>query len=242
MAHTRPRRTNLVVLPFVWTRRDTCEREQSGQATVEHLAVVIVVAVMLAGAGAWIASHVRPDATPPGVVTQVWSGLERIPEPEPAPPDLGLLPRSGRVGTPTHLWRRVVRVARRGHAIVAVGTGAFVFGFGHGLWGAVTELVRDPVALLTGGGALIIAVVRDPIGFARAQVDAAVIYANELRKLPPEAASRRLMRDLGEATADAALTGAKQIAKKSMLNALKRRLEQRGEPTAPPPRDKRDGN
>lgn len=213
-----------------------------GQATVEHLAIIVVAAVMLAGAGAWIASHVRSDPRPPGVVTQVWSGLDRIPEPVPAVPDVGLLPRGGRVGTATHLWRRVVRVVREGNAIVAVGTAAFVTGFGHGLWGAVTDFMRDPVASLTGGGALIAVVVRDPVGLASAQVDAAVVYANELRKLPPQAAYRRFMRDLGEATADAALTGGKQIARKSMLNALKRRLEQRGVLIPPPPRDKRAGN
>ena len=214
----------------------------SGQATVEHVAIVVVVALFLAAAGAWLTSHVQPDRDPPPVVTQVWSGLDRITEPAPAFPDLGLTRR--RHGDPAigRFLRRVGRGLREGNAIVAVGSGAFVSRFGRGLWGAVTDFVRDPVALLTDGRGLVMELARDPAGFARAQLDAAIEYAAELRALPPQDAYRTLMRDLGEASAEAAITGGKGLARKAMLRALNRRLDRRGVSTPPPPPDKRDGN
>lgn len=213
----------------------------SGQATVEHVAIVVVVALMLAAAGAWIASHVHPDRDPPHVVTRVWSGLDRITEPAPRVPDLGLTPRR-RQPVIGRFVRRVGRVLATGNEIVAVGTGAFVSGFGHGLRGAVTDFVRDPVALLTGGGRLVTDVARDPSGLARAQLDAAIEYAKELKAMAPPDAYRTFMRDLGEATADALITQGKGLARNAMLRALKRRLDRRGSSTSSPPPGKRDGN
>lgn len=192
---------------------------------MEYLAVVVVAALALAALGAWIASAVRPSGDGPGTaVEHAWSGLDRIADPPawPVPEVPGRDPgRFGRVA------RHVSSVVRRGGAIVATGTAAFGSGFGDGVWHTMDALIRDPVGALTGGGGVAATLLRDPVGFTRAQIDAAVAYARELRSLPPEEAYRRFMRDLGEAGADAALTRGKQLATRSMLRALRRRIESR---------------
>ena len=204
--------------------------------------MVVVVALLLAAVGAWLASHVQPDRTPPAVIPHVWSGLDRIIEPAPRLPDLGLTPRDRRAPAIGRALRRVVRTVRIGGEIVVVGATAFASGFGHGMWGAFTEFVRDPVALLTDGRGLITALAEDPLGFTTAQFDAAVDYARELRAMSPKAAYRTFMRDLGEVTADAVITRGKLLAKRAMLRALKRRIDARRIPTPPPLSDKRVGD
>ncbi len=210
----------------------------SGQATVEHVGIVIVVALLLAAAGAWLAAHVQPDRAPP-IVPQIWSGLDRISEPAPRPPDLGLTPRERRTPAIGRALRRVVRTVRTGGEIVVVGATAFAAGFGHGLWGTFTEFIHDPVALLTDGRGLITALAEDPLGFAAAQFDAAIEYARELGAMSPKDAYRSFMRDLGEATADATITRGKLLAKRAMLRALKRRIDAGRAPTPDSPDDKR---
>lgn len=214
----------------------------SGQATVEHVGIVIVVALLLAAAGAWLASHVQPDRAPPSIVPHVWSGLDRISEPAPRPPDLGLTPRERRTPAIGRALRRVVRTVRTGGEIVVVGTSEFATGFGHGLWSAFTEFVHDPVALLSDGRGLITALVEDPLGFTAEQFDAAIDYARELGAMSPKAAYRRFMRDLGEATADAAITRGKLVAKRAMLRALKRRIDAGRVPAPHTGADKRVGD
>ncbi len=206
---------------------------------MEHVAIVVVVALLLAAAGAWLASHVHPDREPPSVVTQVWSGLDRISEPVPRLPDLGLTPRGRRTPPIGRALRHIVRTARAGGEIVVVGAGAFASGFGHGMWGAFTDFVRDPVGLLTDGGGVVTALAHDPFGLTKAQLDAAIEYAYELKAMSPQEAYRRFMRDLGEATADAAITRGKHLAKRAILRALKRRIDGRGGSTPPPAPDKR---
>ena len=214
----------------------------SGQATVEHVGMVVVVALLLAAAGAWLASHVQPDRPPPPVIPHVWSGLDQIAEPSPRLPDLGLTPRDRRTPAIGRAFRRVVRTVRTGGEIVVVGVTAFTSGFGHGMWGAFTEFVSDPVALLTDGRGLIAALAEDPLGFTTAQFDAAVDYARELRAMSPKAAYRTFMRDLGEATADAVITRGKQLAKRAMLRALKQRIDARRVPTPDTETNKRVGD
>ncbi len=205
----------------------------SGQATVEHVGLVVVVALLVAAAGAWLASHVRPDRAPPPIIPHVWSGLDRIREPAPRPPDLGLTPRERRNPAIGRALRRVGQTVRTGGEIVVVGATAFASGFGQGMWGAFTEFVRDPVALLTDGRGVITSLAEDPLGLTTAQFDAAISYARELRAMSPKDAYRRFMRDLGEATADVVIARGKLLAKRAMLRALKRRLDARRVPAPP---------
>ncbi len=222
-----------------WSHRGAAA---SGQATVEHVAIVVVVALALAAAGAWLTSHVHPDRAPPPVITHVWSGLDRITEPAPGLPDLGLVPR-GRGGRPIGQFvRRIGRGLRTAHRLVAVGSEAFTSGVGHGLVGAVTDVVRDPTTLLTDGSGFVTDLARDPTGLVAAQLDAAIEYAKHLRALPPDEAYRTFMRDLGEASVEVAILRGKRLAKAAILRALKRRLDERGVSKPPPRDDKRDGN
>jgi hypothetical protein len=215
---------------------------QTGQATVEHVAIVVVVAVLLAAIGAWIASRVRSDAGPPDVVTRVWPGWQQLEEPVAPVPDLGLRPGASHRSGIGSIVRRAVRLAGRARKVVLGGQRAFASGFGHGLWDTFTGFVRDPVGLLTAGGGIVTQLAGDPGGFARAQLEAAIVYARELSRMPPEAAYRRFMRDLGELSADVAVARGKSFAERAMLRALKRRLDARGAAPAAQPPDKRDGN
>lgn len=206
------------------TRRD---RRARGQATVEHLAMVVVVALLLSGAAVWLATNVRSDAPTPPVIGQVTRGLDGIAEPARPIPDLGLESRPGRDSIVTRTLRRVGRTVRRGSELVAVGTAAFVAGFGNGLWNSFTSFLTDPAALLTGSGGLVAELVRDPVGFTASQIDDAIGYVDCLRSMPPEDAYRTFMRDLGEVSGEAAVTGGKSLAQRALLKGLKRRLDER---------------
>ena len=184
--------------------------------------MVVVVAVALAALGMWIASAVRPSGDgPAAAVERVWSGLDQIADP-PAWP--GVVAPRREPGRFRHAVGRVSRAAHRGGAIVATGVAAFGSGFGDGVWRATGALIRDSVGALTGGGGAVAPLLRDPVGVTRAQIDEAVAYARELRALPPREAYRRLMRDLGEVGADVAVTRGRQLAARSVLRALRRRI------------------
>ena len=209
---------------------------------MEHVAIVVVVALLLAVLGAWLTSHVHPDRDPPPVITRVWSGLDRIPEPAPNLPDLGLTPHARGERTSGHALRRLLRGVVKAHRLVASGDRAFAAGFGHGLWVSVTGFVRDPVALLTDGNGLVKGIAKDPAGLVKAQIDAAIGYARQLKAMPPQDAYRRVMHDLGEVSADVVIGRGRGFARRRMLSALKRRLEEHGVLTPAPAPDKRVGN
>jgi hypothetical protein len=207
---------------------------------VEHIAIVVAVALLLAAVGAWLTSHVHPDRDRPPMTARVWSGLDRIPEPAPILPDLGLTPHGRGERTSGHALRRVLRGIVDAHRLIASGNHALAVGFGRGLRVAVTDFVRDPLALLTDGSGLVKDVAKDPIGVVKAQIDAAIDYARQLKAMSPQDAYLRVMRDLGEVSADVVIEGGRGFAKRRMLSALKRRLEERG--VLGPAPDKRDGN
>jgi hypothetical protein len=215
----------------------------AGQATVEHIAIVVVVALLVAAVGAWLTSHVHPDRDSPPPTTHVWSGLDRIPEPAPSPPDLGLTPHDRGERTSGNALRRILRGVVKAHRLIASGDRAFATGFGHGLWVSVTDFARDPAALLTDGQGLVKDFAKDPVGLVTAQIDAAVDYARQLKAMSPHNGYLRVMHDLGEVSADAVIEGGRGFAKRKLLSALKRRLEERGVLTpAPGAPDKRDTN
>ena len=198
---------------------------------MEYLAIVVVVAVALAGLGAWIATAARPRGDgPAAAVERVWSGLDDIARPPawPGAPEPAL--EQGRF---RRAVRHVSRAVRRGGDIVATGAASFGSGVGDGVWHTMGAFIHDPVAALTGGRGVVAGLLRDPVGFTRAQVEAAVEYTAELRALPPREAYRRFMHDLGEAGTDVALTRGKQLAVRSMLRAMRRRLASVPEDRAP---------
>jgi hypothetical protein len=187
------------------------------------MAVVVVATLALAALGVWIASGLRPPREgPAAAVERVWSGLDEVAEP-PAWPGVGA-PAHGR-GRVRGAVRRVSRAVRRGSDIVATGATAFGSGVGKGVWRTIGAVIRDPVRALTGGGGVVATLLRDPMGVTRAQIEAVAAYARELRSLPRRDAYRRFMHDLGEAGADVALTRGRQLAARSVLRALRRRME-----------------
>ena len=209
---------------------------------MEHIAIVVVVALLLAAIGVWLSSHVHPDRDPPPVTTGVWSGLDRIPEPAPSLPDLGLTPRGPGQRTSGHALGRILRGVVKANRLIASGRHAFVAGFGHGLWVAVTDFVRNPVALLTDGNGLVKDFARDPAGLVKEQIDAAIDYARQLKAMSPQDAYRKVLHDLGEVSADVVIARGRGFAHRMLLRALKRRLEDRGVLTPAPAPDKRDAN
>ena len=208
-------------------------RSHRGQSTVEYVGIVVLLAILLGAVGWWAARHVRAPAKPPDLIEHGWEGIDKI-----APPPLVVPgvdpPRRTNERRFLRVVRRVGRVVRRGGRIVVVGASEFVLGFGDGLKTAVEDFVRDPIGALKDGGGLLDELARDPIGFTKAQLDAAIDYARELAKLPPEEAYRRFMHDLGEVAAEEAVGHGKKAAAKAIKRALKRRLERAsGRPGTP---------
>ena len=126
--------------------------------------------------------------------------------------------------------------------VIASGRQAFVAGFGHGLWVSVSDFVRDPAALLTDGNGLVKDFATNPAGLVKEQIDAAIDYARQLEAMSPQDAYRKVLHDLGEVSADVVIARGRGFAHRTMLRAIKRRLEDRGVLTPTPSPDKRDAN
>ena len=188
----------------------------AGQATVEYVGIVVVVALVLAAFGAWAIHHVRAPDRPPPVVTAVIDPFAVVGRQEESAPGRGERLR--------RFIRQGMRGAVRGGRIVGRGWLAFNEGVTNGLAATVRDFVRDPVGSLIGGTGLLADVIRDPSGVGSAVVREAIDYAEELRAMPPEDAYERFMHDLGEVTADAAVTRGKAAARKALLRAIRRRL------------------
>lgn len=202
----------------------TVRNRQSGQAAVESIGLAIAIAALFAAAAIWAAAHVRAPDAPPPIVAEVTAALDGMAGPAPVP-DLGIAPR-GRRPPIGRALRGVGRVLRVGGSIAVTGASAFGDGVGRGVTQTVHEFIANPVGTVVGGGEVAVAAVRDPAGLGAAAVE----YARELRALPPREAYRRVMRDLGELTVDAAVTRGKMAARRAVLRALRRRID------APPPR------
>ena len=197
----------------------------AGQASVEHIGLVVVVALLLAACGVWLATHVRAGTAAPDIVATPWAGLERIETPATQVPDLGVTPSRSKGRPVSRILGRIGRAVRRANRVVAVGTEAFVRGVGVGAWSTASQLARDPVGTLIGGADLVSELRRDPLGFTRAQIDAAVGYVDELRAMPVDQAYERVMRDLGQLTVDVVVLRGKAAARNALLRSLKRRIE-----------------
>jgi len=201
---------------------------EAGQATIEHLGLVVAVALLLAAMGAWAAAHVRPGAPPP-VLERALAPLDAAP----AIPDLGVAPRGARSTPIVRALRRAAGLGGRAGRLAGVGATAFAGGFTGGLRATVAEFVRNPVSALRNSGALARTAVSDPFTLGSAGLRAAVDYARELRAMPPEAAYRRVMRDLGETGADVAVSKGKGLARRAFLRVLRDRLARAGGPVGP---------
>jgi hypothetical protein len=201
-------------------------RGQRGQASVEHIAIVIVVAILLGAVGTWIAAHARADHPPP-IVERVVAPVEPRYGAQREVPDLGVAPPSRRGNRIVGGLRRVAGVVRKSPRFAVRGVRAYAGGVAHGIGSAVGGLVRDPVGSVMGGASVLQPLLSDPVGFTRAQVEAGRAYLRRLRTLPPEDAYEAVMRDLGDLTADVAIARGKKAAAKAAYRALRRRPETR---------------
>lgn len=169
-----------------------------GQAAVETVGLVVLLALVATAAAAWLAASARPPERPPDVVAHVTRPL-RVPD-GPVWPSLpvGVAPRAEPIGD-------VLRAAGRTAA-----------GAGRGYWAARREFNRAYRARLRERGG---EVLEDPLGglatpptddlgpaalVRRALRDArsAGEYVRRLRALPREERVATLMRDAGTWTAD----------------------------------------
>jgi len=207
-------------------------RGEAGQASIEHIAIVVVVALLLAGLGAWALAQVRSDRTPP--VLDVIAAPAVPAHGGAALPDLGVAPhrRDNRV---LHGLRRAVRVVSKAPGIVRRGVRAYSGGFVDGIGSTVRGFVTDPVGSVIGGASVIPAVLRDPVGFTRAQTEAGAGYLRLLGTLPPEVVSEKVARDLGALSADIAIARGKTLAAKAAYRALRRRVGPQPPERAPYP-------
>lgn len=187
---------------------------------MEHVALVAVVAAVLAVVGLWLAGHVRAPERPPPLVERIVS------RPPASIPDIGIAPRPGRPG----LLRRVAGAVRTGAGVVGAGAAAFAGGVAAGTAQLATQALRDPVGTVVGGGEILRAVMADPVGAGRAGVAAARDYAAELRSMTPREAYERIMHDLGEASVDVVVLRGRQIVRKVVLRAIRRRYGAGGPP------------
>ncbi len=202
-------------------------RRDPGQATVEQIGIVVVVALLLAAVSVWVSAAVRDAGRPPPVVERVLAPQAPVaPALDTPHPDIGVAPRPRR-GRLSGILRATARTARRVTRLAGAGGVAFAQGFAGGLATTVREAASDPAGILAGGGAVSV-LVRDPVGLVRAELAAARDYARAMRALPPDRAYRRLMRDLGRASADVAVTRGKQLATRAAVRAVRRRLSRSG--------------
>jgi hypothetical protein len=192
-----------------------------GQAGVEHIGIVVVVAIVLAALGVWATSQLG-EGRPPPLPDRLIAPVEPPPVPQAALPDLGIAPRTHRANPVLHGLNRAVRVGRRVRGVAERGVRAYTSGFVHGIASSVGGFVRDPVGSVVGGASLLPALVRDPAGFARAQIAAGAAYVRILRTLPPDVAYEKAARDLGGLSADVAITRGKSAAAKAAWRAIRR--------------------
>jgi hypothetical protein len=177
---------------------------QAGQATVEHIGVVVVVALLMASLSLWAAQNIRPSPAPPPIVASIVDHLQQE-----APGSPGY--RFPAVGAPFtavrgtddepigRFLKGTVRLARD---VVVIGGPALAKGFVERVKERAVDMVRDPIGTaedtITGlaqGNPNILAVIRDRVGDIGDYVEA-------LRGMSREEMIRTVAEDLGAAGAE----------------------------------------
>ncbi len=179
-------------------------RTHTGQATVEAVALWLLLAGLLALLGAWASSHMRPPGGPPPVVERAARPLLGADGANHLPLS-ALVPRG--VGDPVALrvLRRADRIARSGYQLQLEAQSAFADGFLGRLRQRGQGLVTDPVGRALG----VAPYPQNPADAAqrdgRAAGPALERYVDELAHSSPREAGLRVARDLGRLAADETL-------------------------------------
>jgi hypothetical protein len=205
---------------------------QSGQAAVEWVGGVVMVALLVAALVAWGARELRPPERPPDPVsalTRPLAGAGRdLGAAARSVPGLAALPARdshGR-GIVASAAGRIARGGRAGAALAADMGSAFGARFVDRLRAraraliasppAVDDLVPDPRAVTAE------AVVRDVVRRVRADPGAVVGYVRVLSRMRARDAAVKAAGDAGELTADAAVEAAEFLVQRLILRGLGR--------------------
>lgn len=208
------------------------ERTASGgQAAVEWVGAVVVVALLVGALAAWLPAAVRAPDRPPDPVAAVAAPLgdlgrgigEGVAGADLARLAAGVAPGAG-AGRRAAAW---IAVGARATAALARDMGvAFGGGFAQRLRGRLRDLADAPPSpgallpdprLLAPG-----AIVREAVAWATRDPGAIVDYVRRLRGMPPRQAAVRAAGDAGAVSADAAMEAAEYLLKRLILRGMSR--------------------
>jgi hypothetical protein len=209
---------------------ESTARSQRGQATLEHLGLALVLAIVLAAAAPWLAARLRPPEHPPRFVdaaaqplvsAESWIGRN-------VNPLAGLqpwtLPR-GRDDEPIGWFLRTagpdlcLRVIRVPDPWSALACGAAMQAVAR-----ARALVQRPVATLTGPVRRGVSIALDPASAASGAVADALAYVRRLRGMPASRAWLTATVDLGAWAADAGISRGAGAARAAALGRLREGL------------------
>jgi hypothetical protein len=218
----------------------TARSGERGQATVEHVGLVVAAAIALSAIAIWVAHELRPPAHPPPVVQAAGWPLES------AESWVGrnVDPLAGFGGWRLPRGRRDEPIGgflKRAAAETAFAA-SIVGAFGAGAEGRLLERLRRAVADPLGTARAIAetyGAAADPGEVIRAQVDTARRYWERLRVKPWRRAVLTVAHDLGGMGTDLVLARARRAAQNAAARRLRRRFGGPGPGDRGPLRDVR---
>lgn len=178
---------------------------QRGQAAVEGVGIVVVVAVLVAAVAMWLVREVRPPDEPPDVIAAVARPLQRDPlfheGHYPLPPPVFEVPFNRDQEPIGRALKVLARGTGEGIVLVAEMRMAFELGFYRRLKERGEALLRDPLGQLPDAQSLVTGGVRDELARAAGLWE----YAQQLRSMPLRDAALRVSGDAGALGADIAI-------------------------------------
>lgn len=203
----------------------------SGQATVEWVGIVTLVALMMVGAGLWLSQNSHLPARGPDPIGAVASPLVGV-----APVGGALAGTAdavassgGSVGLMGRLGRLTRAAVDRARAAGELGWdmgGEFAGGFGDRLrlrWRQLRERPLSALALMSGGGS------GDVVGAMRSVAmgllndpGRAIDYVAHLAGMSPGDAARSIARDAGGVSADVSLDVGKRVLRRLITRGFDR--------------------
>jgi hypothetical protein len=211
-------------------------RTSAGQATLEWIGLVVLVALLGAVVAPWLVRSVHPPDHPPRVVEAAAMPLQNADSwvAENVDPIAGLEPWSIPRGVEHEPIGDALRAARDAVAFAARLPAAFGRGFVDRAIEDLRRLARDPLATaiaLTRNG---IRLATDPEGLVQDTLDGLVDYVDELRSRGWREALLQLAHDAGEQTFELALSRGTAVLRKAIVRRVVERLRAGGGPGAAP--------
>jgi hypothetical protein len=179
-------------------------RAQSGQGTIEHVGVTVIVALLMASVALWAAQNMRAPTAPPAAVTAI---VDYLDAPAPGSPQYLFQnqtnPFAGLRGRDNEPIGRALRwIGNLGRDIVVIGGPALARGFATRVKERAEEFARNPIGVvkdtiesLAEGDPNILTAIRERLGDIGS-------YVRSLRGLSREEIIRRVGEDLGAVGAE----------------------------------------